>query len=204
MLRVLYPSFGRRGGRAVTRHGEGEGFGAENVTLGAFHGRIRSPCGLPRPPAASRAPACRGVARGRTSRESHVSLGAFCGRSSPPCNVLRHPMRLAVTRRNKGERALEAGSSPSRRSVTDTSPSAPAAASSAPSCHETGQRRRFRGRKRHPWGFPRQNPSPLKSPVTSQKNQRETTALFRLSFLQTATHLRTEASVHASGTAQTP
>ena len=151
---------GRRGPAA--KRAEGEGFGAENVTLGPFRGRIRRPCGFLRHPAASRVLACREAGRGRTSRESHVSLGAFRGRSSPPCNVLWHPMRLAVTRRNKGERALEAGPSPSRRSVTDTSPSAPAAASFAPSCHETGQRRRFRGRKRHPCGAPRQNPSPLR------------------------------------------
>ena len=36
---------------ADTRHGEGEGFGAENVALAAFRGRIRLPCGLPRHPA---------------------------------------------------------------------------------------------------------------------------------------------------------
>ena len=71
---------------AVTKRAEGEGFGAENVTLAAFRGRIRLPWSISR---------------------------------QPP----------------------------------------------APGGHETWRGRRFRGRKRHPCGLPRLNPSPLRPPA---------------------------------------
>ena len=80
-MRIFYPSFGWREGGAVTRHGEGDGFGAENVTLAAFRGRIRLPCGLPRQPlrlAATR------PAKGDGYGAENVTLGPFRDKISHP------------------------------------------------------------------------------------------------------------------------
>lgn len=86
MLRVLYPSFGRREGRG----------GHETWRGRRFRGRKRHPCGAPR---------------------------------------------------------------------QNPSPSEHLAAAPAPGGHGACRGRRSRGRKRHPRGFPRQNPSPLRPPA---------------------------------------
>lgn len=68
----------------ATRHGEGEGFGAENVTLGPSCGRIRLPRGLPRQPAPQ--PAAK-QAEGEKSARDHRPISAILlANRNPPTN----------------------------------------------------------------------------------------------------------------------
>ena len=74
---------------ADTRHGEGEGFGAENVALAAFRNRIRLPCGLPRHPAPQ--PAAK-HAEGEKSARGHRPISAILlANRNPPTNGSINP-----------------------------------------------------------------------------------------------------------------
>ena len=117
-MRIFYPSFDWREGGAVTRHGEGEGFGAENVTLAAFRGRIRHPRSISRQPLRL---AVTRHAEGEGSGAENVTLAVLHGRIRLPCGLLRQPAPRPAARHAEGEN-LTRRASPSRLSTAHCMP----------------------------------------------------------------------------------